>query len=203
MRKIGKILIVEDEPLIAEDMVGFLQEAGYDFVRTVYNAVDALRMLEQEEFDFVFLDINLNDELDGVDLAQHINAHQQIPFAYITSFSDKKTLEKVKLTYPVGYIVKPFKESDLFTTLEIGFSNFYNRGRSDELKIEIINRKIPVPLSPKELEVLEKIIQGKSNAEIAEELFVSLNTIKTHAKNLFLKLDVGSRTEAIHLIHSI
>jgi DNA-binding NarL/FixJ family response regulator len=203
MKKIGKILVVEDEPLIAEDILGFLHETGYTNVLMAYSAGDALELLGKDEFDFVFLDIDLNGEMDGVDLASYINAHQQIPFAFITSFSDKKTLEKVKLTYPVGYVVKPFKESDIFTTLEIGFSNFYNRSRSSDLKIDKINQKIPVALTPKEFEVLVKIVQGKSNYEISSELFVSLNTVKTHAKNLFVKLNVGSRTEAIHFTHTI
>ena len=204
MDKTIKILVVEDEPLIAEDIEGFLHEAGYKSVSKSYDAISALTKLKENEYDFVFLDIDLNSNLDGVNIAEFINLEQQIPFAFITSFSDQKTLDRVKLTNPVGYVVKPFKEADIFTCIEIGYTTFYDRYKKVEsLSIETINKKLTTKLTAKEFEVLVKLFEGKNNAIIAEELFVSLNTIKTHLKNIFIKINVKSRTEALTFLRTL
>jgi DNA-binding LytR/AlgR family response regulator len=126
-----RILIVEDETVIRFNLELLVEELGHtvlDSVDTIENAIDSL---ERESVDLVFLDINVNTELDGIDLAHHINLRHKIPFIYITSNSDPKTVERAKLTQPAAFLVKPFNIEDLFTAIEIGVSNF-NNGRVKE-----------------------------------------------------------------------
>jgi DNA-binding NarL/FixJ family response regulator len=118
---------------------------------------------------------------------------------FLTSHSDKETLQKAKAVEPNGYIVKPFNEQTLLATLEIAISNHANRQNRQvpELNIEKVNKYLLSSISEREFEVLQKIYQGKTNNQIANDLFVTVNTVKVHIKNTYLKLDVSSRTTAI------
>src|SRR4029077_3027581 len=95
------ILIIEDDPIIAEDIADYVRRFGYNVCGIAYNDADALKLLEKDEADFVFLDIELNSPRNGIEIAHIINSDFQIPFAYITSFTTDTILEKVKDTYPV------------------------------------------------------------------------------------------------------
>jgi len=118
-----RILIVEDELIISRDMTNMLSKMGYDVIGDAMNYDEAIAFLEVEKLDLILLDINLNGKKDGVDLAEEINQKYNIPFIYTTSYSDKMTLERVKLTNPANYLVKPFKEEQLFTAIELAFYN--------------------------------------------------------------------------------
>jgi len=150
--------------------------------------------------DVALLDINIEGSLNGIELAEIIRKKYKFPFIFLTSHSDKDTLDKAKLTLPYGYIVKPFNEKDLISTLEMAIFRFANENKTDVPSMTIINSKLPTPITEKEYACLVQLFNGLTNKQMAEIQFVSVNTIKTHLKNLFMKLDVPNRTNAINKI---
>ncbi len=192
-----KALIIEDEPLIAEDIRDYLTNINYQPVDVAYSKGQALRYLERYDLDIVLLDINLGSKTDGIEIAKIINEKHQIPFVFLTSYSDKKTLEMAKVTHPWGYLVKPFQERDLFTTLEIAIYNYSRSIKPQNWSLKDINEYTNFNLTQKEFEILTALYDGKTNKQLAEEHFISVNTVKTHLKNIFEKLEVNTRTAAI------
>lgn len=194
-----KILIVEDEPLIAKNIGMYLNNNDFEVSGIAYDADEALFQLKRNTPDFAILDINLESDKDGIQLAEHINQHYNIPFVYLTSYSDKDTLDRAKKTNPYGYIVKPFNDKTLFTTIEIALSNhaIQNNRHVPVLNAEKINRHLTSPLSDREFEVIQLIYDGKTNQQISESLFIAMNTLKKHINNAYFKLDVINRTAAI------
>jgi DNA-binding NarL/FixJ family response regulator len=194
-----KILIVEDEPVIAENIAMYLN--NYDFIVSgiAYDDEEAKTQLNHNTPDAVILDINLDSTDDGVKIADYINKNFQLPFLFLTSYADKDTLERAKTVKPWGYIVKPFNEKTLLASLEMAISNFALRSNQEipQLSLEKINRHLINHLSEREFNVLQLIYAGKTNQQIAGETFVSVNTIKKHIQNAYLKLDVSSRSTAI------
>ncbi|HLP11892.1 MAG TPA: response regulator transcription factor [Flavobacteriales bacterium] len=202
MKKDIRILIVEDEPLIAEDIAGFLQTEGYSNTTSVYDSAQAIAQLDEGKIEFVLLDINLETGLTGIQLAQLINKDYLLPFVFITSYSDSKTINEVKETHPVGFILKPFSGKEIAPVLEIGYELFYTyMGGANDFELGMLNKYASEELTPKEIEVMQKIAEGKTNKEIADALFVSVNTIKTHLKNIFVKLNIASRAEAMLILN--
>ncbi len=200
-----RILVVEDEPIIVEDICDYLNNIDFKVSGIAYDSNTALHELRSNTPDMVLLDIELRSKLDGIAIAHIINKKYQIPFVFLTSFADRHTIQRVRDTFPAGYIVKPFDEKDLYTTLEIGYYNHAQRlaNKRSKLNINLINQNIPNPLTQREFEVLELIMAGKTNKQISDDLFVSTNTIKTHISNVYLKLDANSRTQAIAKTHEI
>ncbi len=119
-----KILVVEDESIVAKDIQNTLIRLGYDVPATASNAVSAFQKLEDIRPDLVFLDIKLKGDVDGIQIAEKIKSNYDIPVIFLTSFVDKGTLDRAKVTEPYGYIVKPFNESDLQTTVEMALYKF-------------------------------------------------------------------------------
>lgn len=114
-----KLLIVEDEPLIADDIALTLERNGYSVSEIVDNALDAIDHMENNPLDLVLLDVNIEGSRDGIWLAEHINKHLHIPFVFLTSYYDDKTLARAQKTNPGGYIVKPFDEGDLVANVHL------------------------------------------------------------------------------------
>ncbi|MBN2347840.1 MAG: response regulator [Bacteroidales bacterium] len=119
-----KILIVEDELIIAEDMKEMLRELEYSVIGVACDYNEAEDLLEKELPDIALIDIQLRGNIDGISLAQSIKEKNNLPVIFVTSHSDKATVERAKLANPDGYIVKPFDKKDLFTSVEIALSNF-------------------------------------------------------------------------------
>jgi len=193
-----RVLIVEDEPLIAFDIESILNNIDFSVSAIAHNYKTAIEQLQCNTPDAVLLDVNLNDTQDGIDIGTIIQQQYKIPFVYITSYADKGTLERAKKTRPAGYIVKPFEEKDVLAGLEIALYNFYERDTiKTNISLQEINKHILSFISEREFDVLKAIYEGKTNQQMADELFVSVNTIKTHISNIYLKLDVANRTAAI------
>lgn len=199
------ILVVEDEPLIAEDIAGYLLESGFEVAAIANSAQEAIDQLDRNIPDALLLDINLGEGMDGIELAGIIRKKLNIPFVFLTSHADKTTLDRAKLTIPAGYLLKPFDGNDLMTSLEIAIFTHLKNGEknSDELNLESLNNILPVPLSQREFDILTLLQTGKTNKEMADSLFISVNTVKTHLLHLFEKLDVGNRTQALFKIKEI
>lgn len=194
-----KVLIVEDEPLIAEHIATYLNNSDFMVSGIAYDDEEARQLLRTSSPDAVILDINLDGETDGIQLAEFINKNYQLPFLFLTSYADRETLERAKKVEPWGYIVKPFNEKTLQATLEIAIFNFAQRTNQlvPGIQLEKINRHLPTPLTPREFEVLQLIYKGQTNRQIAETLYVSANTIKRHINNAYLSLEATSRSTAI------
>lgn len=113
-----KILIVEDELIVAKDVQRSLERSGYKVMGIARTANEALGLITGERPLIVLLDIYLEEELTGIDLAIELNK-QHIPFIYLSANSNKKILEQANFTEPYGFIVKPFREKDVLVGLEI------------------------------------------------------------------------------------
>ncbi len=205
MNRKYSILVVEDEPLIAEDIAGYLEESGFSVSGIANDGNQALQLLKQARTDAVLLDINLGTAQDGIELAGIIRQQYNLPFVFLTSHGDKATLERAKTTFPAGYLLKPFDGFDLMTSLEVALYNHFNQQQqnSNGINLNDLNKKIPTPLSQREFELMQLLQTGKTNREIGEALFISVNTVKTHLQNLFEKLDAHNRTQAMFRIREL
>lgn len=199
------ILIVEDEPLIAEDIAEALKRNDFAISAIVYTKEDALVELERNMTDVAILDINLNGKMDGIEIADTIATRYNIPFIFLTSYSDKQTLTSAKFTEPAGYIVKPFTEAGLYSSVEIALYNYAQKNKRNfpQLKLATINQHLTATVSEREFQLLSLIYEGYSNKQIAAELFISVNTVKKHINSIYLKLDVASHSSAIAKIRQL
>ena len=114
-----KILIVEDEILIAEDLKDNLVSFGHDTVEMAHNKKDAIALVQTYDPDLVLLDVRMENERDGIDIGEYISANFQKPFIYITAHSDVNMVKEIVKTKPAGYITKPVKKSDLFAAISL------------------------------------------------------------------------------------
>lgn len=113
------VLIVEDEPLIADDIAMTLKGNGYGIVGPVDNAEEATQALTKTKPNLVLLDIHIKGNKDGIQLASEVRSRYKLPFIFITSFYDKATLDRAKATEPQAYILKPFDDKDLMINVEM------------------------------------------------------------------------------------
>ncbi len=200
-----KVLIVEDEPVIATNISMHLNNNDFSVSGIAYDYDEAIFQLQDNTPDAVILDIGMENNDDGINIAEVINAQYKIPFIFLTSYADKETLQKAKRVEPSGYIVKPFNEKTLLASLEIAISNFANKVNhlAPDLDIEKLNKHLLSPLTEREFEVLQNIYNGKTNNQIADSMFVSVNTIKAHLKSGYLKLDTSSRSTTIKRLREL
>lgn len=119
-----KILIVEDEPIIALELSERLQQNGYLISGIASNGSEAQKKFKVNITDLILLDISLKGDINGIELAEIIRQTSDIPIIYITAFSDQATLAKAKLTQPSGFLLKPFNQRELETTIEISLYKY-------------------------------------------------------------------------------
>ncbi len=114
-----QILVVEDERIVAEYIKENLQNIGYSVPSIASSGAKAIKEVEDKSPDLVLMDIVLKGEMDGIETAMQIRSRFNIPVVYLTAYTDKKLLERAKITAPFGYITKPFNEKDLRVNIEI------------------------------------------------------------------------------------
>lgn len=115
----AKIMVVEDEYLIADDIRITLENLGYEVPAIALSAEAAIEKVEEVKPDLVLIDIVLKGEMDGIEAAEQIRSRFGIPVVYLTAYSDNKKLERAKLTEPFGYLIKPYKEEEIKSAIEI------------------------------------------------------------------------------------
>lgn len=115
----GRLLIVEDEAVVAMDLVQQVRGMGYEVVGSVHLGEEALALAERHRPDLVLMDIKLAGELDGISAAAQLRSRLGIPVVFVTAYTDKLTTARAKQARPLGYLLKPVRESDLQVTLEI------------------------------------------------------------------------------------
>lgn len=115
----GRILVIEDEAIVADDIVYCLEEAGYEVPAVCSTGEGAVEFLDTNPADLALVDILLDGEIDGIETARQLRDRTPLPIIYLTSFTNPSMLERAKETQPSGYIVKPFKRRELLATLEM------------------------------------------------------------------------------------
>ncbi|MDY7030321.1 MAG: diguanylate cyclase [Thermodesulfobacteriota bacterium] len=114
-----KILIVEDEWIIANDMKKTVEDMGYSVISVVMTGEEAIEKAEDEKPDLVLMDIVLKGKIDGIEAANEIHSRLNIPVLYLTAYTDEKILSRAKITEPYGYIVKPFQPRELYSNIHM------------------------------------------------------------------------------------
>ncbi len=125
-----KILVVEDEPLAAEDIRFCLMDLGYG-VAAASRGEEAMKTAEEAKPALVLMDIGLKGRMDGIDAAEQIRSHLDIPVVFLTAYADEKTVARAKLTEPYGFLTKPFSERGLKAAIETAI---YKHGLDRELR---------------------------------------------------------------------
>ena len=114
----AKILIVEDERIVAFDIKSSLELFDYDVTGIASNGIDALKLIEENKPDIVLMDIGLKGDLDGIEITKKINEKYQISVIYLTAFEDEKTFQRAKETSFADYLIKPFEDEQLENSIQ-------------------------------------------------------------------------------------
>lgn len=118
------VLVVEDESIVSKDIQHSLKKLGYNVVGAASTGERAFELAASEKPDIILMDIMLKGDINGIEVASRVKEELQIPVIYLTAYADESTLEKAKVTEPYGYIIKPFKEVDLHTSIEMALYKF-------------------------------------------------------------------------------
>ncbi len=179
-----RILIVEDNVIIADDMQSMLEEIGYEIVDNVIVYEQAEEVLKTQQVDLVLIDIILASDKTGIDLGKHIRENYDIPFIFVTSNSDRATVESAKTVKPNGYLVKPFEQQDLYTSIEIALANFtYGTGtnkQEDALSQEDVpmsNSVLKDSIFVKKQHLYYRIQFGDIQFIKADNVYLEVNTV--------------------------
>jgi signal transduction histidine kinase len=120
----ARILIVEDESIIALDIKTSLQHAGYSVAGVASSGEEAIALALAQKPDLLLMDIRLRGQMDGIEAAQQIRAQFPCPVVFLTAHADRQTLDRAQLTEPFGYLTKPFEDHSLITTIEIALARY-------------------------------------------------------------------------------
>ncbi len=115
----SRILLVEDENIVAMEIADLVQALGHGVCGVVSSGEDAIARAADTSPDLILMDIRLKGKVDGIQAAQHVHTHFEIPVVYLTAYADDGTVQRAKVTEPFGYLVKPFDEQQLHTAIEM------------------------------------------------------------------------------------
>ena len=191
-----RILIVEDEVIIAIDLQNKLEKLGHTVVGIVHSSDKVTDKIVSHNPDLILLDINIVGSRNGIEMAHIINEKHQIPFIYVTSYTDKHTLEEVKKTSPIGYIVKPFTLEDIRVEIELSLYRLSRNSNNTFPSIERINDTYKI--SGREYEIICDIKDGLKVDQIASKRFISENTVKSHIKRIYTRCGVHNKLELVN-----
>jgi len=130
------ILIVEDEYINAKFIEQIVTDKGHNVVEIVSNADDAIALINSEKIDLVFMDINIEGSIDGIQCASLLNQYYQIPIIYMTAYGDTQTIDEAGDTNMIGYIIKPFDTKDIEATFAVALKILYNLNHISDIQIQ-------------------------------------------------------------------
>ena len=196
-----RIVMIEDDEIIREGYALLIgQVEGYSVVRSYASFDEAVKTIGDDSPDVILLDI----ELPGTNgIAAIPKLKRMLPSAHVlilTVYESEKQIFEALANGASGYLTKNTPAAKIIDSIkevrEGGGPMSVNIAR---MVIKSFQRNQESPLSKRETQILEQIADGKSRSQIAKELFIDLETVRSHIKNIYLKLDVNSRADAIRL----
>jgi len=182
-----KILIIEDELIIASDIQGVLEAEGYFVVGIADCYEKAIKIFEKKKPNIIISDIYLKGNISGIEIVKIFLEQRPVSVIFITAYSNNEIIETLADFNSISYITKPFTNTQLLAAVKMASSRLQKT-------------KTPTKLTHREQEILNKIMQGYSSAKIATELKISMETVKTHRRNIFAKYQVNSITKLINCV---
>lgn len=166
-----RILVVEDEAITALDLQRTLVQLGYEVPRTVATGEEAIRAADELELDLILCDIVVRGQIDGVQAAQKIREKRKIPVVFLTAYGDRATFTRARAAEPYGYLVKPFHDEELRTTLDTAL-----------LRYDLEERLRQSELHQRDFATSLMAAREEERAHLAREIHDELGQILTHMR---------------------
>ena len=200
-----KILVVDDDTTLRTALTRYLEKRRY-LVQDAGSGVEALKIFEKDPADLIVSDV-LMPEMDGHEFCQRLRATrsgQLVPFIFLSSKSDVEDRVQGHSIGADDYLIKPFEPKELLAKIEAQLE------RSRRMNSEIVrlmqqsksspaqvSAPAPLPLTPAEEKVFWEVIQGYTNKQVGDHLFVSPRTVQTHLSNILSKLQLENRSQLV------
>jgi len=191
-----RVLLAEDHSVVRDGLAALINhESDMTVIAEAGDGEQAVALWRQERPDVTLMDLNL-PRVSGVDAIYQIRAVEpNARIIVLTTFDGDEDIHRAMRAGAKSYLSKDMKRDELFLCIrEVFAGRFY---LPSAIAGKLAARQSSVPLTQRELAVLQLLAQGKSNKAIAADLAVAEVTVKSHVKALFSKLNVLSRTEAI------
>lgn len=194
MKVTSTILIVEDELITAAAIEELLQEEDYQILGVAADGATAMQLCQQatEAPALVLCDINIKGSMDGLTLAGKLKQQYHCEVVFLTAYTDTKTLEAAFVQEPVMYVVKPYNDRQLLAAVQMAFHKIYQKERSPS--------PVKLNLTTREKEIATLVAQGLSSKQIAHQLYISEETVKTHRRRMMQKNDISSFSQLTYLL---
>jgi len=194
-----KVIIIEDDDIIRESFISLINASSNFFCSAGYESCEkALKSFEKDDPDIVLMDIGLPgmSGIEGIKKIKKIKPETDI--IVVTVHSEDDNVFEALCAGASGYLIKNIAPKKLIDSLE----EVYHGGApmSTDIARKVIHsfhQNMQSPLSPRETEVLQHLAKGKSYTMIADELYIDKETVRTHIKNIYQKLNVNSKASAI------
>jgi len=196
-----KLLLVEDHHIVRRGLVFFLKtREEFEIVGEAENGEDALTFVRTERPDVVLMDLSM-PKMDGIEATKQIKqCDETIKILILSSFSEQDYVLPALEAGADGYQLKEVQPEQLVASIIAiyeGNANFHPKVTPALLGRSAVKKENPFSmLTKREQEVLQEIAKGRSNKEIAAELHITEQTVKTHVSNILAKLEVDDRTQA-------
>ncbi|MEM1407588.1 MAG: response regulator transcription factor [Bacteroidota bacterium] len=199
-----KIAIVDDHKIVRDGIKLYLEnDSEYDIVGEAHNGSDAINLLNKHYVDLVFMDINM-DGMDGIETTKClIKDYPDLKIIALTMHNDYQHIKAMMDAGASGYLLKncdekelksaiaSVMEDDVYYSKEVAQTVMNNLARK---KAKSRSEELATPLTPREKEVYELILDECSNQEIADKLFISVRTVEVHKRNLLEKTGAKNTT---------
>lgn len=198
-----KVLIVDDHTMVRTGLATFLEVSeGLDLVGEAGDGTEAIKLCEELHPDVILMDLVM-PELDGVEATKVIKERcPEIQVIALTSFQEGEMVQDALKAGAISYLLKNVSMDDLVKAIKnahAGQATMAQEAVQALVKSAGQNQTLGTDLTPREHEVLELLVEGLNNPEISERLYISIGTTRTHVSNIFSKLGVSNRAEAITL----
>ena len=195
MNFLNSVLIVEDELVTASSIEELLMEEDYVVTGIARDAAKALLLCSQAETppSVAICDINIKGSVSGTELAPQLRQLYGCEIIFLTAFSDVRTLEKAFASDPVMYVVKPYTDTQLLVALQMAFHRVFQKNKANpDTRLELTDRE-------KEIALL--VAKGFSSKQIARQLAISGETVKTHRRRMLQKNNISSFSHLVYLMN--
>jgi DNA-binding NarL/FixJ family response regulator len=205
------VLIADDDPTVLDSLATVLTRLGYNVAGTARDGAEVVELVRSTPADFLVLDISM-PVMDGIEAARVIAAEKPLPIIISTGVTDDVTIEAARQVPVQAFLTKPFRKEQLRASIAIALTQWEHQLEAERKLQSLLESSSAsansVPriseeaarqfgLTKREFEVLCRIAEGKSNAEIGEAIGAATRTVDKHVEHIFDKLAVKTRTAAV------